>query len=635
MDASSSYSYTPLKATNEVRLMNLLPGRDSSPISVEIFHVMLDSSPQYEALSYAWGLKDDAYHALAGSAKIAISTNLHEALQHLRSTEHKRTLWIDALCIDQNNDKERSQQISLMRDIYRTASQVVIWLGAKSSSSDCALKFLEYLSKMKERKIYRWTEIGLKQRDEEDWEALDELLARPWWSRAWVLQEAWSATDAILQCGQSIISWDIIKRASLQLAKLDDPLLSRRERGLHRDKISWVDATTPLLERLVLGLLYVNGQRLCLWESNKRRYGLALHLVYGKPERSYHSTFSDLLWNTWDRQAADPRDKVYSLIGVAEGELSPMIIPDYSKPMEQVYKEVARSIIMTEKHLDMLLAANGVAGSDLLPSWVPDWRTEANDFRPTLLVNGSRMFTLFHFSSLTIVDDSHHCLFSASGGSKATFEFDSTLDTLTVSAVIFDKIADMTHTFRTSETRRFWDKRATYFHNPTDTSLQQFHEDVSSAYMLAARSRGVLPNNQARVVDASLEKDVDEVLMAGYTRDFNGRWGDECEYKYMYYVAANIMRQRRFFVTEAGHFAIGANVAQPGDYLCVIVGCNYPMILRRDDRNDGFRLVADAYVGGAMEGEVLSPGSPWPSSSSSDMSQQPIEPTQWQRIMIR
>ncbi|KAI1735500.1 heterokaryon incompatibility protein-domain-containing protein, partial [Xylaria scruposa] len=621
MDASSSYSYMPLKATNEVRLMNLLPSQDSSPISVEIFHVMLDYNPQYEALSYAWGLKDDAFHVLAGSAKIAISTNLHEALQHLRSTQHKRTLWIDALCIDQNNDKERSQQISLMRDIYRTASKVIIWLGARCSSSDRALKFLEFLSQ-------HWPSDCDPESDE-DWEALDELFARPWWSRAWVLQEAWSANDAILQCGPSIISWDIIERASSGVALMND-LSYRADKDPPRGKNSWADATTPLLKKLVLGLSYTSYRRLHLWESNKRRYGLALHLVCGKPKGSYGSIFSDLLWNTWDRQAADPRDKIYAIIGVAGSDLLPMLVPDYSKPVEQVYKEVARSIIMTEKHLDILFAANGVGGTDLLPSWVPDWRTEANDVRPTLLVNGSRVFTLFHFSSFISVDDSHRCMFSASGGSKATFEFDSTLDTLTVSAVIFDKIADMTDTFRTNETRCFWDKTAAHFDGPATAGLQQFHEDVNSAYMLAARSRGVLPNNQARVVDASLEKEVNNVLMAGYTSSRGDKWG----YKYMYHVAASIMRQRRFFVTEAGHFAIGANVAQPGDYLCIIAGCNYPMILRKDDRNDGFRLVADAYVGGAMEGEVLSPRSPWHIGSSSDMSQQPIEPIQWQRIMI-
>lgn len=68
---------------------------------------------------------------------------------------------------------------------------------------------------------------------------------------------------------------------------------------------------------------------------------------------------------------------------------------DYSrllKPMELVYKEVARSIITTDNNLSILLAGNGVSGVDKRPSWVPDWRTEANDYRPSLLVNGSRMY---------------------------------------------------------------------------------------------------------------------------------------------------------------------------------------------------------------------------------------------------
>ncbi|KAJ8132069.1 hypothetical protein O1611_g1555 [Lasiodiplodia mahajangana] len=648
MDASSSYSYMPLNATNEVRLMRLLPGQDSSPISVEIYHVTLDSNPQYEALSYAWGLKDDACHAMVGSSKIVISTNLHEVLQHLRSTRNKRTLWIDAICIDQNNDKERGQQVGLMRDVYRTASRAIIWLGAKCSSSDRALKFLEYLSQLK-----NYSEL----REDENWEALDELLARPWWSRAWVLQEAWGATDAILQCGPSIISWDIVERAASQLGILDNLRYwvnwidedRKKQKIRGKTALAMVDSTTPLLERLVVGLSYQNPWRLRLWESNKRRYGLALHLVSGKPKGDYGSTFSDLLWNTWDRRAADPRDKIYSIIGVAGRDLLPKILPDYSKPMGQVYKEVARSIIMTEKNLDILLAANGVAGTDLLPSWVPDWRTEANDLRPTLLVNGSRVFTLFHFSSLTEIDDSHYCWFSASGESKATFELDSTLDTLTVSAVIFDKIADMTDTFRTNETRRFWAEGEGVFHDPTTAELRQFREDASSAYILAARSRGALLNDESCVTDTSLEKEVNKVLAAGYLRRPYARC-DRHGSKFTYHVAANIMRQRRFFVTEAGHFGIGANVARRGDYLCIIAGCNYPMILRKTDCSDSFRLVANAYVDGVMQGEVLSPSSPWnmntglPSNMSGSLvheegcvssNRQPTAPTRWQKIMIR
>ncbi|KAI1184097.1 heterokaryon incompatibility protein-domain-containing protein [Nemania serpens] len=120
------------------------PGQYSSPTSVEIFHITLDSSPQYEALSYAWDSKDHAPRVLLDSVRIAISTNWHEALQHLRSTQQKPTLWIDALCTDQNKDKERSEQVNFMR----TGSYVLIWLGAKRASSDRALNFLEFLSRL-------------------------------------------------------------------------------------------------------------------------------------------------------------------------------------------------------------------------------------------------------------------------------------------------------------------------------------------------------------------------------------------------------------------------------------------------------------------------------------------------------
>ncbi|KAI1133663.1 heterokaryon incompatibility protein-domain-containing protein [Nemania abortiva] len=550
MEPSSNYSYTLLKTANEIRLIYLLPGQNSSPISFDIFH--------------AWGSKDDAHQAVIGSAKIAVSSNLHEALQHLRSSQHKRTLWIDALCIDQNNDKERSQQIRLMRDVYRTASQVIIWLGPDCASSDRALKFLEFLSKLGDGQPDMLSILE----SNGDWDALDELFARPWWSRAWVLQEAWSAANAILQCGPSIIPWNNIERASSHMARWNN--------------------TDHWTREIPFGLQHVNPDQLRSWEPTKRRYGLALHLACGE---SKSFTFLDLLWNTWDREAANPRDKIYSILGVARNELIPRIIPDYSKPMEQVYKEVARSIIMTEENLEILLAANGVAGTGMLPSWVPDWRTEANENRPTLLFNGSRAFNIL--SSLDKLETRRY-RFLASGESKALFKFDDTLDTLIVSAMIFDRIASMTDEFRTCETWRLWGGIGRC--RIATEALQQFREDVNAAYMLAAKSRGTPVDDQLSVTNSSLTRQVDEVLAAGYSGTLNYLYTGEDAYKYMYCATANIMRHRRFLVTEAGRFAIGDSVAQQGDYLCIIGGCNYPMILRQVDGHDYFRVVTHAYA---------------------------------------
>ena len=113
---------------------------------MEIFHATLGSHPAYEALSYAWGEADFAYEVSVGSSSsLAVSTNLHEALQRLRRADAKRTMWIDAICINQIDVAERSSQVGKMREIYRGAEQVVVWVGEESENSTRAIDFLRVL----------------------------------------------------------------------------------------------------------------------------------------------------------------------------------------------------------------------------------------------------------------------------------------------------------------------------------------------------------------------------------------------------------------------------------------------------------------------------------------------------------
>ena len=181
---------------------------------------------------------------------------------------------------------------------------------------------------------------------ESHWQALDELLARPWWGRTWVVQEIWSASDAVLQCDATTIKWKTFQKAMDYSEAWDD--MGDSVKGTKRQR---------------------------QWQTLRRRYALAIHLTKA---RVNGSTLSSLLWNTWDRVSTDPRDKVYTMLGLVGEAEDVSVAPDYSKSMEQVYREVARDIIVKQGQIDILLAASGIDGNDDLPSWVPDWRCEAN-----------------------------------------------------------------------------------------------------------------------------------------------------------------------------------------------------------------------------------------------------------------
>jgi hypothetical protein len=191
----------------------------------------------YEALSYTWG-SDQARVAVlitddtsAVPAVLLIGSNLSSALRHLRYQDRSRSLWIDAICINQSDISERTAQVRRMAEIYEQASRVVVWLGPGDNSSALAIKTLDYLGRQvvtttdmwmfctPDSEEPYWCEANCKlPYDERTWEAISELLARPWFTRVWVIQEIQLANhDAVMQCGAHEISWSNFRKAIVTL----------------------------------------------------------------------------------------------------------------------------------------------------------------------------------------------------------------------------------------------------------------------------------------------------------------------------------------------------------------------------------------------------------------------------------
>jgi Heterokaryon incompatibility protein (HET) len=177
----ANYAHQVLKdPSSEIRLVNLQPGFYDDPININITHTSLVHSPyielgdtpsdtvggsvfyrsaadgsflprrrvihppryryEYEALSYAWGDPTITTPVTIHGLPFEVTTNLESALRHLRSERNTRTLWIDAICIQQLNHQERDEQIRIMGLIYATALKVVIWLGPEADDSCHALE---------------------------------------------------------------------------------------------------------------------------------------------------------------------------------------------------------------------------------------------------------------------------------------------------------------------------------------------------------------------------------------------------------------------------------------------------------------------------------------------------------------
>jgi hypothetical protein len=107
----------------------------------------LSDNPVYEALSYVWGEESSQYFVWLAGYRHRVTENLHRALYQLRPSSGHRTLWIDALCINQKDNEERNEQVQKMRNIYSQATKVVVWLGASYENSIDAFALLEDIRK--------------------------------------------------------------------------------------------------------------------------------------------------------------------------------------------------------------------------------------------------------------------------------------------------------------------------------------------------------------------------------------------------------------------------------------------------------------------------------------------------------
>ncbi|KAF2727801.1 HET-domain-containing protein [Polyplosphaeria fusca] len=556
-----TYEYSPLSPPRHIRLVTIHPGRELQ-VSCSLSHTPLDNAPRYEALSYAWGDPTCSETMLLDGELLPITSSLAAALLALRDSRCERTMWIDAICINQADDFERSEQVCIMSSIYRQSQRTIVWIGEEREDSERAIAFLnemgQYSSSPQLKGDYGtgfqnepgWGHIMLgfpimygdgRNRFTgteylEDWDTVDALLARPWWSRAWVVQEVWNSARVVLQCGSTTLAWDLFERAM----------------DYHE---AWDD----------IGRCVKDHNRRSKWPFLRRRYSLAIHIAR---KRLYKSTLSDLLWNTWDREATDPRDKVFAVLGLVGNEAHG-IRPDYNQTMVQVYCRTTKHIIREEQSLDILLAANGIQRGDGLPSWVPDWRKEANATKPALFVNRDRLNLRYDTGSMEMALVHGHG-YRAAGDAPPSYAFDSEGMRITVSAIIIDTVQAVDEAYGES------------------TPAGKL---VSSALATVAECRAqhiiYTPGEIVIVLaagGAESSKNEDDVLEGN-------------------------MRLRRFFLTRNQRAGVGPNDMMVGDDVVLIAGCNFPMIVRRED--DHYGLVGEAYVHVIMQGAAVPVGARW------------------------
>lgn len=241
------YQYKSLEA-DEIRLLKLQGGDTDAEVegSLRIYRLPEDEEPQYghevlltrdggfnvhkapkyQALSYTWGeetrsqpllniLEDGTFYHLP------IKPNLDDALRQFRKdmTSHQSQMfWIDAVCINQEDVTEKSNQIRKMAMIYNRADSVSVWLGREDKDSSRAIEFIERLLKLD-----NFDPLTSDPGTPAQWAALLNLMHRRWFNRRWIVQEIALARRATIFCGSQSVSWqDFSSAVALFVSRYQD-----------------------------------------------------------------------------------------------------------------------------------------------------------------------------------------------------------------------------------------------------------------------------------------------------------------------------------------------------------------------------------------------------------------------------
>lgn len=336
--AKQLFPHSPL-ANGEIRILEVLSGKHEDDMRCVLRSVDLPSLPSYEAVSYVWGDPSITKPIDINGAAFNVTVNLEAALRHIRKPDASRLLWVDAICINQADGTEKMQQIRLMRDIYQKCEQVLIWMGDFKTlglAADQIHTVFDTLAKLVQND-------GLLEEDIDSnfYPTLEAFMQADWWSRLWTVQEVLLPPCAVVLWGPESISWSLLEEASW--ASCQDG--------------SWPHMTWA--EHHIVNRFTV----------------IVRTLVIARESDAYD--FCETLVRFMDRQASEPRDRIFGLFGLLPpDERGSFHIPDddYAVDIVKVHFQLDVELIRATNSLRCFIGMTGALQmTPGLPTWAMDW----------------------------------------------------------------------------------------------------------------------------------------------------------------------------------------------------------------------------------------------------------------------
>ncbi len=615
----SDYEYEPLSHADSIRVLELAPasaGKDQ--LSCRLRPVQMGQAEDtYEAISYVWGTPADGYEPIVCDGKrLRVTANLADGLYALRDAERPRVLWADAICINQKDDEEKSAQVRQMDKIFRSARQVLIWLGKDLvfCARDCfhliqkttgfLAALLEKHSEVNAMPLITASDISA---DWSQWEEVAILTKMHWFDRLWVIQEVSVAKKAVLIRGDEQMNYAHICELAVWVASRADisALVGDINTGEICDSFRIAHSTY----------------------SFDTTWTKELPPALFSQQSSGTGDFLAVLALGRGKLVTLPVDRVYGFLGHPYAQK--LVIPiDYRKSADDVYFETACALLKDPAEAPYLLFFAGYdwwehlpefGERPRLPSWVPCWDLPWRNY-------------------YSMNDKS---LWYAAGGKDRRFEAAVHNDkSLSTRGIIFDELVWVSGILEATNLKmeaQGWDRAVKEAGRPfIDTLWDQARESVqahhssetlsSPAETLGDEAFG-LTMVQGYPWDVSYKEDIDghDALFEIYRRqmreiarrfaeddqgpvDFpvdDGIWTEE---GFMgprdFSFAAEYGNNHRLAITRRLRYALVPKHAKAGHWCCICPGVSKPLILEQRD-NRRYVLVGDAYVNGAMEGEII------------------------------
>ena len=595
------FEYRPLKFGDEIRLLKFQCS-DGPGLSCQLQHTRLShilNSDPYEALSYAWGTPEKRRSLAIDGEEVLISENLYDALQSLHfdsSNNRYRTIWVDALCINQQDNDEQGSQVRQMGEIYSKADRVLIWIGqAARSSSELAYNWFRTLHSFLLKNATNYNprasmSVPLEMTTDlkgilrgwipEIQRGLLPMFDQAWFSRLWVVQEFVLAQDSVLFWGES--SFDFIELAGVVQA-VDD----------------------------LVGLLTFKNHNAASSKFLQNVTGKAfIRQVYRKLYLGPHdSNFSvlDMMHATSRLQCARSRDRIYSILALTN---TSGIQPNYSVKRNEVYLRLTEWSLEYFPDLRALSYAHGCSASNTgLPSWsiAPDFTHTAYSFTH-----------VDHFNADGIPRSLQRELHT-----KFYRIFESQY--LQVDVYFVDRIYEMIvsplvrYPHKDEETlwqENNWDYRKTLMDCfEIVTSLPQFEVDETEDKFHHAMIFGLTNSKlRAQESDVQLSREFFNSAIDSYQKSQHGNaemavvQDDHQEKAPVDRSSAEVLStwafHRRFAISASREMAWVPKLAVPEDEICLIKGSKVPFVVRKLP-SGRYHLVGECWIEKHMEGNDL------------------------------